>query len=47
MKKEFDKRQLFEDTDDNGNKSELYEWLENIAALLMAVAMALFMSKYR
>lgn len=47
MKKEFDKRQLFEDTDDDGNKSELYEWLENIAALLMAVAMALFMSKYR
>lgn len=29
------------------DKSELYEWLENIAALLMAVAMALFMSKYR
>ena len=47
MKKDFDKRQLLEDTDDNGNKSELYEWIENIAAPLIAVAMALFMSKYR
>lgn len=47
MKKEIGKRRLLEDTDDNGNKSELYEWLENIAALLIAVAMALFMSKYR
>lgn len=47
MKKKFDIRQLFKDTDDNGNKSELYEWLENIVALLIAVAMAIFLSKYR
>lgn len=47
MKKDFDKKRLFEDTDDNGDKSELYEWLENIAVLLISIAMVLFMSKYR